>query len=292
MNKYKFKQSRTIISFLIVPMFLIVLFAIIPIRLMFFYSFTDWDGFSQSFNFVGLQNYSNFWQFDNLQPFQTISVYLIAAIFQLVIGGYLALYTYFHPKYQKILIIICVLPVFINTVAVGLIFLLFFQPSGMFDQILEIITFHHYQSGNILWIGSHDYVNKTLAVITIWRYTSFTYILTYSGLKSVNPNLIKAAYQAGANQMQITRYVLIPNIKITINLIIIMLVIGSLTALEIPMIITKGALNTKTVIMRLNEVAFTMRNYGMASVISIIVIIIISILLYLCLKKGKHNEED
>ncbi len=291
MNKYKFKQSRTIISFLIVPILLIIIFAIIPIMLMIFYSFTDWDGFSQTFNFVGLENYYKFWQMDNLQPFKAIIVYLIAATFQLLIGGYLALYTYFHPKYQKILIIICVLPVFINTVAVGLIFILFFQPSGMFDQIIEIITFHHYQSGNILWIGNHDFVNKTLVLITVWRYTSFTFILTYSGLKSVNPNLIKAAYQAGANQIQIARYVLLPNIKITLNLIIIMLVIGALTTLEIPMIITKGALNTKTIIMRLNEVAFTMRDYGLASVISIMIIGIISILLYFCLKKGKKNEE-
>ncbi len=291
MNKYKFRQSRTIIGFLIVPILLILLFAIIPIFLMIFYSFTDWDGFSQSFNFVGHKNYYNFWQPDNLLPFQTIIVYLIAAIFQLVIGGYLALYTYFHPKYQKLLIIICVLPVFINTVAVGLIFLLFFQPNGMFDQILEIITFHHYQSGNILWIGNQDFINRTLGVITVWRYTSFTYILTYSGLKSVNPNLIKAAYQVGASRIQIARYVLLPNIKITLNLIIIMLVIGALTTLEIPMIITKGALNTKTIIMRLNEVAFTMRDYGLASVISIVIIGLISILLYFCLKKGKNNEE-
>ncbi len=70
-----------------------------------------------------------------------------------------------------------------------------------------------------------------------------------------------------------------------------MLVIGALTTLEIPMIITKGALNTKTIIMRLNEVAFTMRDYGLASVISIVIIGLISILLYFCLKKGKNNEE-
>ncbi len=292
MNNFKSKQSRTVIMFLIVPMLLIFFFVFIPFALMFFFSFTNWDGFSTSYSFVGINNYFKLFKADNLEPFKLIFYYGIGGIFQLIIGVYLAVFVYFQKRFKKLMIIITILPIFINTVAVGLIFLLFFQPSGMFDQIITVITFGNYQPGTILWIGNQQIINITLVIIAIWRFTSFTFLLTLSGLNSVDEKLVKAAYQSGANKYQITRYILLPNIRITLNLIITMLIIGSITVLEIPMVISQGALKTKTILMRLNEVAFLMRDYGLASVISLVIGGLILVILVICLRKGVENAKD
>ncbi len=292
MNNLKTKQSRTIAVFLIVPMLLIFFFILIPLGLIIYFSFTNWDGFSTSYTFVGFENYIKFINEDNLAPFRLIFYYGLSAIIQLIIGVYLAVFVYFQKRLKKVLIIITILPIFVNTVAVGLIFLLFFQPSGMFDQILALISFGNYEVGTTLWIGNQQIINYTLILISVWRFTSFTFLLTLSGLNSVDKNLVKAAYQVGASKYQIARYILIPNIRISLNLIITMLIIGTITVLEIPMVISQGALKTKTILMRLNEVAFSMRDYGLASVISLIVSGIILIVLIICLKRGVGNEKN
>ncbi len=290
MNNSNLKQSRTIILFLIVPMLLILLFSVLPLGLMIYYSFTDWDGFSTTYNYVGFENYLKFFKPDNLEPFKLFGYYFLSAILQFCFGILLAVYVFFQKRFKKILFIVTILPVFINTVAVGLMFILFFQPEGMFDQLLHIITFNNYEPGSIFWIGNQKIINYTIAIISFWRFTSFTFLLLFSGLNSVDKNLIKAAYQAGASKYQIARYVLLPNIKISINLVIIMLLIGTITAVEIPMVISKGALKTKTVLMRLNEVAFSMRDYGLASVISLVIITIILVILGFRLREATNEK--
>lgn len=248
---------------------------------MVYYSFTDWDGFSNSYNFVGLENYLAIFNQDNLSPIFNSVYYLVSSIFQLLLGIYLAIYVFFQKHFKKITISILLLPVLLNTVAIGLMFRMFFMPGGTFDLSLNALHLINYTDPehSIKWLGDADLVNYTLAFITFWRYTSYTFILIYGALLSIDSNLVRAAYQVGANKYQIARYILIPNIKVTMSIVITTLVIGALSTVELPMIMTGGALSTKTIVMRIQEVAFSMRNFGLASSLSIFVICIIGIVI-------------
>ncbi|WOO88259.1 sugar ABC transporter permease [Mollicutes bacterium LVI A0078] len=275
------EQTRTIKQFLFVPILLVVLFTIIPFLLMVYYSFTDWDGFSTSYNFIGLENYKMLFTKDNIEPILVTSYYLFSSFFQLLFGIYLAVYVFFQKRFKAITISILLLPVLLNTVAIGLMFRMFFMPGGTFDITLDALHIIPYISDetSIKWLGNADIVNWTLAFISFWRYTSYTFILVYGALLSIDPNLLKAAHQVGANKYYIARYILIPNIKVSMSIVITTLVIGALSTVELPMIMTSGALSTKTVVMRIQEVAFSMRNFGLASSLSLFVIFLIAIII-------------
>ncbi len=286
-SKLEKEQIRVVKKFLFVPFILILMFFIVPFILMFFYSFTDWDGFSKTFNFIFLDNYKKIIRVDNLKPFLVIFYYIISAFLQFILALFLAYFVYFQKRFKKITFTIILLPIFINTVAIGITFLYVFEPNGLLNSILDIFIKDY---NNVKWIGDINLANWSLSFVSIWRYTPYSFLLIYSGLASVNKNWIKSAKIAGANNRELFRYILLPNIKTTLFIVISMLLVGSVTAFEIPTIITGGANNTKTILMRINELAFNMRDFGMASVMSILVVVLILVLLLYIRKKGDKYE--
>lgn len=286
MNRYKFK-TKAVLQFLVFPIILALFFYIIPIGLMIYYSFTNYNGYSNNYEFVGFENYLNVFDSDNLEVFKVLGFYLLSALLQFVIGMLLAFFVFFQKKWKTFYTIIIVLPLFINSVAVGAMFILFFKGGGTFDTILNIFSIPTFK-----WIGDERFVNYTLAFITMWRYTPFTFLLIYTAIRSVDSNLIKSAILQGASNYQIAKYVLLPNIKLTIRITCLMLVVGAISALEIPTIITSGAIETKTILMRIKEVAFGMRNFGMASVLTMVVIVIIVIATIVIEKVGVKDEKQ
>ncbi len=287
-NNLKKEQIRTIKIFLFVPLLLIFIVFILPLLLMFFYSFTDWDGFSKTYNMVFFDNYKKIIRIDNIKPFIVFFYYIIAGFLQFIIAIFLSYFVFFQKRFKKVTFVIILLPIFINTVAIGITFLYVFEPNGLLNTILSLLIKDY---NNIKWIGDIKLANWSLAFVSVWRYTPYSFLLIYSGFNSVNKNWIKAAKIAGANNREILKYILLPNIKTTLFIVISMLVVGAVTAFEIPSIITSGANDTQTILMRINELAFSMRDFGMASVISIVVIVLIVGLLLIIRKVGDSYEK-
>ncbi len=285
------KKNKVIICFLFFPLLLIFILNIIPVFLAIFYSFTDWNGYSKHFDFIGFDNYKHLLDKENLDVFINSFYYLLSGLFQLIVGTYLALFVYFKKRYKSFYIFLFSLPIFINSIAIGIMFLEFFQPNGSFDVILNSLPIIDYNSTveSIKWIGNKDIVGFVLGFISFWRYTPYTFLLVYIGLNSINENLIKSAKVQGASNYHISKYILIPNIKTTYTMVISMIIVGAFTAYEIPMVVTGGANGTQTFLMRINELAFVSRNYGEASVLTIFMIVFIFIVLLLILNLWRDD---
>ena len=292
-NSLRKEQAKTVKKLLFLPLLLITLFSIIPLLLMVFCSFTDWDGFSKNLEFVAFDNYGKIFREDNIAAFSTIKYYILSGFFQFFLGLTLSAILFFSNKYKKILLVIFLFPLLLNSVAIGLMFKLFLSPGGMLDNILDILNIVSYTSedNTIKWIGNQEIVNYTLAFISLWRYTPYSFLLFYSAMNSIDKNILDAAKIDGASKLKLLLRIIIPNIKVTLSIVISMLIVGSISALEIPMIVTAGALNTQTVLMRINEIAFQMRDYGLASVVSIITIVIIVIILVIQKRVLKEFDE-
>ncbi len=292
LSELDIEQKNVVRLFLFIPLLLIIVFYIMPVIMMIFYSLTNFNGYSDSYDFVGLENYQNVFSTETIDSFKTIPFYLLSALFQFIIGVYLAIFVFFQKRFKNVLIFIIILPLFINTVALGLSFVMVLRPLGAFDQILNFLGFYssYTEADTIKWLGDLEVVNYTLATITMWKYTPFTFLLIYSAFNSVNKTLIKSAILQGASKLQLVRYILIPNTRLTLKLVIFMLLVGSITALEIPKIMTGGSLETSTVLIRVSDMAFSMRNYGLASVLTMVVIALIFLTLLVVWKAGNKNE--
>src|SRR3982751_3770015 len=59
-----FGQASFMLVFLGIPLAIYVIFVVSPFVQAFYYSLTDWSGFSKKMNFVGLTNFANLLQDD------------------------------------------------------------------------------------------------------------------------------------------------------------------------------------------------------------------------------------
>ncbi|WP_404868365.1 carbohydrate ABC transporter permease [Kitasatospora griseola] len=258
--------------YLLVPLGLLTAFTYLPIADMLGYSFTDWDGISPEKNNVGLENYTDLFTRPELfKVFLVSGVYLIAAVLQICLALYFATVLSFNTKFRNLFKGILFFPYLINGVAIGFVFLYFFRPHGTLDSLLALLGIHD----DHLWMGDPDLVNKSLAGVSVWRYTGLNLVLFLGAIQSIPPHLYEAAALDGANRWQQFRHIIAPSIKPVISLSAILAVSGSLAVFEIPYIMTGGANGSQTFVIQSINMAFKFDKFGLASASAVVLLVLI-----------------
>lgn len=290
MSKVNRKKERQIILlFLFLPILLLVLFGVFPIIEIIDYSFTNWDGISTSKDYVGLDNYIKILTTpEYINAFKNNLYYFLSGVLQIIIGLILAIILSFKVKCKNFFKGTFVFPMLISGVAVSMMFRLFFEPKGSFDFILTLLGFED----NIkYWLGDPDIVNITLSFISLWRHTGTSFIIYFGAIQSIPIEYYKIAEIEGANIIQKVREVIIPNISTVLKINTSLLIIGAISAFEIPLIMTNGSNGTSTFLLQTMKTAFENRMYGLASSMAVILTIAIIIIVYIQKKVSGNNEE-
>ncbi len=107
-------------------------------------------------------------------------------------------------------------------------------------------------------------------------------------MQSIPQDQYEAARIEGASEWQQFRFITLPSIKLVIGLQVLLAFVGSLSVFEIPMIITKGANGTKTFVMATLETAFNFNDFGLASAMAILLLMIV--VLFMILQKVLFKE--
>lgn len=269
---YKAQRNIIIVSFLAIPMILLITFAFLPVINMFWYSFTDWNGYSKM-NFVGLENYKTI--FSNPEYFAVFKVslyYFFATFVQLAIALYFATILSFEVKFKNFFKGILFFPYLLNGVAIGLMFLFFFRADGTLDTVLQAIGLGQLTQK---WLGNPDLINYSLAGVSIWRYMGFNFIIFLGAISSIPNEIYEASEIDGANRWHQFRYIILPSIKIIVSLNLILAISGSLSAFEIPFIMTGGANGSATFVIQTVNTAFKYGKIGLGSAMAVILLFIV-----------------
>lgn len=269
---YKAQRNIIIIAFLAVPMTLLATFAFLPVINMFWYSFTDWNGYSKM-NFVGLDNYKTI--FSNPEYFSVFRVslyYFFATFVQLGIALYFATILSFEVKFKNFFKGVLFFPYLLNGVAIGLMFLLFFRADGTLDTVLHAIGLGDYTQ---MWLGNPKLINISLAGVSVWRYMGFNFIIFLGAISSIPNEIYEASEIDGANRWHQFIYIILPSIKIIVSLNLILAVSGSLSAFEIPFIMTGGANGSATFVIQTVNTAFRYGKIGLGSAMAVVLLFIV-----------------
>ncbi|MCK2216335.1 sugar ABC transporter permease [Actinomadura sp. ATCC 31491] len=265
-------QSLTPWLFLLVPLALLATFSYVPIINMVVYSFTDWDGVSPGYTFTGLENYAEILTRPELfKVFVASAYYLGASVVQIVLALYFATVLSFSTRFRNLFKGILFFPYLINGVAIGFVFLYFFQEGGTFDTVLRLFGI----GGEHLWLGDPDLVNFSLAGVSVWRYLGLNFVLFLGAIQSIAPELYEAAELDGASRWQQFRFVIAPSLRPIIGLTAILAISGSLSVFEIPYIMTGGAGASETFVIQTIKLAFRFNKTGLASAAAVVLLVII-----------------
>lgn len=269
----EWEKCLLVFSFTIIPVLLLLVFSYYPLIKMIQYSLTDWNGYSQESNFVGVNNYKTVLTNPNyFSVFKTSLYYFIATFFQLGIALLFATILSFKVKFANLWKGILFFPYLLNGVAIGFIFLYFYKGGGTLDTVLKAIGLGDQIK---LWLGDRSINNISLAFTSIWRYTGFNFLVFLGAIQSINPEVYEAAEIDGANRWDQFRYIIIPSIRNIVFLNIILGVSGSLSVFDIPYVMTGGSNETSTFVIQTIDTAFKYNKVGLASAMAIILLFIV-----------------
>ncbi|MFJ9559242.1 carbohydrate ABC transporter permease [Streptomyces fuscichromogenes] len=258
--------------FLLVPLALLVTFTYAPIVNMLAYSFTDWDGVSPELHYTGVHNYTEiFTRPDLFEVFLVSAYYLAASAVQIVLALYFATVLSFDIRFRNFFKGVLFFPSLVNGVAIGFVFLYFFQDGGTLDSVLALFGVHTDHA----WLGTPVSANVSLAGVSVWRYLGLNFVLFLGAIQSVPGELYEAAELDGAGRWQQFRHIIAPGIRPVVTLTVILSVSGSLSVFEVPYIMTGGATGTETFVTQTVKLAFQYNKTGLASAAAVVLLLIV-----------------
>ena len=258
--------------FLLVPLALLITFTYAPIANMVAYSFTDWDGVSPELHYTGAHNYAELFTRPELfEVFWVSGYYLAASAVQIAAALYFATILSFNVRFRNFFKGLLFFPYLINGVAIAFVFLYFFQDGGTLDSVLSLLGLH----SDHAWLGTPVSANISLAGVSVWRYTGLNFVLFLGAVQSIPGELYEAAELDGANRWQQFRHIIAPGIRPVLALTVILSISGSLSAFEIPYIMTGGATGTETFVIQTVKLAFQFNKTGLASAAAVVLLLII-----------------
>lgn len=275
-------QRRMIVgSFLFIPIALLAILVFFPTLKLFQLSVTDWDGYSNSYHYIGLENFKTaFFHSENMWISLRNNAYYFIAFtltlpFEIAIASVLCSAIIGRNFFKSIIF----LPYVINGVAIALAFSYFFSPYGGLNSILNALNLSALEQD---WLGNIKFVNFTLVFVTLWRYCGQHVVFFIAGILSIPKEHYEAAEIDGANAFQKFIHITVPGVKIIIDLFLFLNIRGVLASFEIPFLMTNGGpgYESSTFVLYSLKEAFEYSNFGMAATLGII-LMLITIAVYL-----------
>lgn len=284
------QQRRVfIIVALIVPVLLLAGFVMVPALDLIRMSFTDWDGYSPTSNFIALENYKEMLHNKDLwQSLGNNAVYFFVHLLMIPVELAFAVLLTSRLRAAGFYKTMVFLPYIINGVAIAYAFSYFFSPvNGAFDGILETLRLGMLKRS---WLSDPEIVNFVLAFVSLWRFSGYHVILFMAALQSVSRDVQEAAVIDGANTWQMFRYIQIPSIMLMVDFVLFDNIRGALQVFDIPFVMTAGGPGyaSSTFTLYTINTAFEFADFGMASTMAVAIMAMI-IVIYLVQNKIIHG---
>lgn len=280
-----------IFLFCLIPVLLMITFTYYPAVKLFYYSVTDYDGLAKDPNYVGLYNWKKL--FSNPDLFVTLKnciYYIIGGCVQNALALLLAVILNDKViKGRKVFRGIIFMPFVLNGTAVSFLFRYFYNfDKGPLNILLRTLSLTP-----VKWLGNEAVVNWSLAYVCLWRFSGYIMVIYLAALQAIPYEYYEAATIDGASSWQRFVHITLPQIKSIIGMQMFLNISGAVNIFDIPYVITNGGPNgaSMTLAIKATSLAFTFKNYGLASAYSVFCMAVI-ILLYVLQNKVFFRKES
>lgn len=274
-NRFRLQKSIGYFLFTVPAVGLYSFFFIIPVILGFYYSMTDWNGFSRRYNFVGMRNYIQLisdTRFRDSVLF-TFSYTFLLVIFVITISLAIALFLNSKIRLAGLFKTIYFFPAVLSLITVGLIWnQIFYQVLPPIGKSLGI----EWLSRNIL--GNQDTAMYGILITHIWQGVAIPIVIFLAGLQSVPRELYESAAIDGANEVQKFWYVTFPFIVPMLNVNLVLTVKAGLTVFDYIRAMTDGGPGyaTESIGLLIYQHGFAEWKFGYGAAESILLLLLIA----------------
>ncbi len=266
----------------------LLLFALVPIVISLFASFTDWNMLTD-WNYVGLENYKNlltedyyFWGSLEATLYYAILSVLVSNIVALLIALLLNCKVKLVGVYRSIFY----LPTIVPAVAQALLWSWLFNVDyGLFNSLLTELGL---PTGE--WLTGEATVIPSLVMMAVWG-CGGAVVIYLAGLQSVPIEQMEAVSVAGGGAWARFRHVTLPYISPVLFFNVLMSIIGSLQVFTQAMMMTGGGPNGKSLFYSyyLYLKAFTDNEMGYACAMAWILFLLVAVITVLFFRAFKNR---
>lgn len=142
----------------------------------------------------------------------------------------------------------------------------------------------------IPWLQTPPVNTFALIAIMIWLQTGFAMVVLSAALKGVPVELIEAARIDGASEPQLFFKVILPSIRGAILTVATAIFIAILKVFDIVFVMTGGRFDTEVVANRMFTEMFKFRNFGRASALAVVLMIVVVPFMVLNIRNMRRQE--
>ena len=254
-------------------------------------SFTDWNGISDSWNWVGFDNYkemltdSTFWL-----AVRNNVIFFFGTVFpQALLGFLLAVLLKYRFKGSNLYKTIFFLPIALATSITTAIFRIILNPAtGDLNNLFRALGMDWAAQS---WVGDKKWALFSIIMVNIFQWMGFSMITYYAALMSLPDDVYESAMLDGAGFWRTTFSITLPMVRGTTNVLIILGIVGSLKTFDLVKLLTNGGPGRATAFLNtyLYEKAFKDFNAGESASIGVAILIIALIMAVLQVRLSKED---
>lgn len=286
------RRARRGLALVSPALLLVSVFTLIPLGFGVYASLTDWPLIGP-YHFIGLANYQSL--IHNTLFIQSIEFTLeytaIVTLPILVVGYGLAVLVRSNRRGATLFRTLIFIPFIVGLATESYLAVVELQPtSGTGNFVLSKLGI---VADTTAWLVHTGLAVTAVCVMVVWFASGLTMMLLMAGMQSIPEELLESARVDGASWLGIEQRVTLPLLRRTIVLSLIISVIGSFLAFNQFYIMTMGGPGTSTVpvVMSIVNTAFTQYDIGLASAMSVVLVIVVGLISFAqfhFLQRGEH----
>ena len=278
--------------FYIPAIILFVVFVIYPLCKGVLLSFTNWNGYSQTYKMVGISNYVRMLTDSNVHRafINTIIYGAGSTLLQNVLGLAFALLLNQKFRGRAITRTLVYLPVMIAPLIMGYIMYFFFSfDNGALNDVIGL-----FGKGAVDWLSNGNTGVAILTIINSLQFVGISMVIYLAGLQGIPEMYYEAAAIDGAKPKATFRYITLPLLMPAISSSVTINLIGGLKLFDIIQALTSGGpgYDTHSLSTLVHRTYFGSENAGYASAIGLISFVLIMILSNTVVKYLEKKEVD
>ncbi len=255
----------------------IIAFVLIPLGLVVYYSFHEWNVLSGTIEFVGAANYQHLLSDPQMpQVLGVTTVFSIGlVVFNIPLALLLAVLLNRSGRGIAFFRTVFFSPVVVSIVAWTIVWGFLLQDNGGINGLLSVL---HIQGPN--WLRSGPTALLAVIVVQVFKNVGLNMVLFLSALQGVPQELQEAARVDGATSWTLFRRITLPLISPTLLLTVIITIVGALQVFAQIAVLTAGGpgLSTTVLVYYLFQQAFDFHHFGYGSTLAIVLFVIVLVL--------------
>ncbi|MFC4137756.1 sugar ABC transporter permease [Microbacterium bovistercoris] len=250
---------------------------VIPMILAAVLSFTNWNGYSLNFDFIGWDNYAK--AFRNPRSIDAAIFTGIVAVVGTVlcngIGLAVAALISGPGRSNTLLRTIFFYPYVISSLIIGFIWSAMLSPQGAVNGVLSTIGLPA-----MPFLTDPTFAKASVIFTIAWAHFGFNMILFLAGIKSVPAEYYEAATVDGASRWQQFRSITLPLIAPVFTVNIVLTLVGLLKVYDVVLSLTDGgpAGSTQTIVYQILKNSFANSELGFGAAQSMVLLIVTAVI--------------